>query len=226
VYPGVDFSEYATVELGAKRLWFHFLGNASKRGRNVRGAIDLAAQVNARLHVIGGSRINFRQGISIPLSTAARFHGTLSPGGRDALLNTSKGLVFPVLWPEPFSLSIIESLYFGCPMFGTPFGALPEILGKKITHKDHALTTSGTVDAFYSDYGCLSTKKAELVEALKNSDDFDRAKCHTYALESFSSQRMAQDYLRLYEQVLNGKQLHPTAPEMSETPSDKLFSIQ
>lgn len=95
VYPGVDFSEYATPELGAKRIWFHFLGNAAKRGRNVRGAIDLAAKMDARLHVIGGSRVNFRQGLSIPMSTSARFHGTLSPGGRDALLNASKGMIFP-----------------------------------------------------------------------------------------------------------------------------------
>lgn len=222
VYHGVDFSEYATPELGAKRMWFHFLGNASKRGRNVRGAIDLAAQVDARLHVIGGSRVNFRQGLRIPLSPSARFHGTLSPDGRDALLNASKGMIFPVLWQEPFSLGVVESLYFGCPIFGTPFGAMPELLGKKTGTKN---TGIGTVDAFYADYGCLSLKKAELLEALKNAGDFDRAKCHEYAQETFSSQRMAEGYLKLYEQVLNGQPLHETAPELAADLEDKLLTI-
>jgi glycosyltransferase involved in cell wall biosynthesis len=226
VYHGIDFSDYAIPELNAKRLWYHFLGNTAQRGRNVRGAIDLAAKAGARLHVIGGSRVSFRQGLSIPMSLSARFHGTLSPDGRDVLLNASKGMIFPVLWHEPFSLGVVESLYFGCPIFGTPFGAMPELLGKKIAPKNTPLSVSGTVDAFYADYGCLSVKKTELLEALKNADDFDRVKCHEYAVEKFSSQRMAQDYLRLYEQVLNNKPLHPQSPVIEEAPSDKLLSIK
>lgn len=225
VYPGVDFSEYSTPELGAKRLWFHFLGNADKKGRNVRGAIDLAGRVNTRLHVIGGSRVNFRQGFNIPLSPTARFHGTLSPDGRDALLNASKGMIFPVLWQEPFSLGVVESLYFGCPIFGTPYGALPELLGKKIVSKSQTAPTVGTVDAFFSDYGCLSVKKAELLDALKSTEEFDRVKCHEYAVEKFSARRMAQEYLHLYEQVLHHRPLHAHAPEMTEAPGDKLLSM-
>jgi Glycosyl transferases group 1 len=225
VYPGVDFSDYAVPEMNAKRLWFHFLGNATKKGRNVRCAIDLAAKVDTRLHVIGGSRVHFRQGLRIPLSPSARFHGTLSPGGRDALLNASKGMVFPVLWQEPFSLAVVESLYFGCPIFGTPFGALPELLGKKVGHKPTLNAGAGTVEAFYSDYGCLSVKKAELVDALKSADDFDRVKCHEFALNHFSSQRMTEAYLALYNQVLAGKTLHEHAPVMPDDSGEKLLSI-
>ncbi len=225
VYPGLNFSAYATPELGTRRLWFHFLGNASKRGRNVRGAIDLAAKSDARLHVIGGSRVNFRQGLRIPLSPSARFHGALSPDGRDALLNASKGMIFPVLWQEPFSLGVIESLYFGCPIFGTPYGAMPELLGKKVALKEHNAPVNGRVDAFYADYGCLSVRKTELLEAIKNADDFDRVKCHEYAVEKFSAQRMAQDYLTLYAQVCRGQPLHEKAPTLQQAPSDKLMTI-
>ena len=225
VYPGIDFSEYSPPELDTKRMWFHFLGNTDQRGRNIRGAIDLAAKVDTRLHVIGGSRVGFRHGLSIPMSRTARFHGSLSPGGRDALLNASKGMVFPVLWEEPFNLGVIESLFFGCPVFGTPFGAMPEMLGKKVVSKKKTMPISGTVDAFYSDYGCLSVKKTELLEAIKNPDEFDRVKCHEYALERFSSYRMAQDYLRLYEKVLSGKMLHKEAPVLEEPFGEKLLSL-
>ena len=43
------------------------------------------------------------------------------------LLQGSRGLIFPVLWHEPFGLAVIESLYFGCPVYATPYGALPEL---------------------------------------------------------------------------------------------------
>ena len=39
------------------------------------------------------------------------------------LLNQSKGLLFPVRWHEPFGLAILESLHYGCPVFGTPRGS-------------------------------------------------------------------------------------------------------
>ena len=226
VYPGVDFSEYAAPEFDSKRIWYHFLGNTDQRGRNVRGAIDLAAKINARLHVIGGYRVHFRKGFTIPLSPTARFHGKLSPGGRDAILNSSKGMIFPVLWEEPFSLGVIESLFFGCPVFGTPYGALPEMLGKKIDPKHKRIPTTGTVDAFYSDYGCLSVKKTEMIDALNSADDYDPKKCHEYAAEKFSVQRMVVDYLKLYEKVLSGESLHKEDPVMERDVSDKLLPVK
>ena len=134
-------------------------------------------------------------------------------------------MIFPVLWQEPFSLGVLESLYFGCPVFGTPFGALPEMLGKKIVSNNHTAPVSGIVDAFFSDYGYLSVKKTELLEALKNAGDFDRARCHEYVQDRFSAQRMAYEYLRLYEKILNNEPLHAQAPVMQETIGDKLLSI-
>ncbi len=225
VCPGLDFSEYAVPEMDSKRLWFHFLGNTSQRKRNVRGAIDLAAKVDSRLHVIGGARVNFQQGFSISLSPYARFHGDLSPGGRDALLNASKGLVLPALWHKPFSLGVLESLYFGCPVFGTPYGALPEMLGKKPVTKNAGTHIQGSVDAFFSDYGCLSIKKSELIEAMKNANDFDRLRCHEYVQDNFSVQKMAYQYLQLYDKVLQNIPLHEQAPEIQEPVEDKLLPI-
>ena len=50
------------------------------------------------------------------------------PTSLSSLLNASRGLIFPVRWHEPFGLAVIESLYFGCPVFATPYGALPELV--------------------------------------------------------------------------------------------------
>lgn len=223
VHHGIDFSEYGTPVLEARRMYFHFLGNAEWSGKNVRGAIDLASKIGARLHVIGGTRVNFRKGLRITLTPNVRFHGTLNPEGRNALMNSSKGLILPVIWHEPFGLALPESLYFGCPVFGTPYGALPEVLGKhepKKPKKDHG---KGVIEAFYSDFGCLAVKKSELLEAVKNADAYDPQKCHDYAVAHFSSERMAKEYLHLYEMVLNGKHLHAHEPTITEAPEDKFL---
>lgn len=225
VHNGLDFEDYGKPDLNNKRLYFHFLGNAAWRVKNVRGAIDLAGKAGERLHVIGGTRVNFRMGLRITLTPHVRFHGMLGGDGKNAIINGSKGLIFPVLWHEPFGLAIVESLYFGCPVFGTPYGSLPELLGKK-EKPNRKAQWNGMVDAFYSDFGCLSVKKSELVEAIKNAGSFDRQKCHEHALECFSADRMAKDYVKLYEKVLNGETLHPVAPVFETPPTEKFLPMR
>lgn len=219
VHYGLDPEAYGPPMLENRRLWFHFASSTQWSHRNLRGAIDLAARAGTRLHVLGGSRFNLRER-RLTLSPSVRFHGHLSAGGRDALLNGSRGLVFPVVWPEPFGLAAIESLYFGCPVFGTPYGALPELMGRNMegrrTHQGN-----GRLEAFYSDFGCLSVKKSELLEAIKNAGTYDRAQCHAWAVEQFSMTRMAEHYARLYEQVLNGHPIHATPPFFGQPLSDK-----
>lgn len=224
VYPGLDFRTYGEVLLDFPRKYFHFLGDAAWRGKNVRGAIDLASRAGVRVHVIGGSRVNFRKDLRITLSPSARFHGVLNRDGRNMMLNGSKGLLFPILTHEPFALAIIESLYFGCPVFGTPYGPLPEILCKKTATEGRKWT--GQVDACFSEFGCLSNKRSELLEAMNQADTFNRKRCMEYATDCFSAERMANDYLRLYEQILHGKPVHAQAPEVSETPDTSFLQLK
>ncbi|MBK6929564.1 MAG: glycosyltransferase family 4 protein [Saprospirales bacterium] len=224
VYPGIDYRDYGRVLLDFPRNYFHFLGDAAWRGKNVHGAIDLAARAGTRVHVIGGSRVNFRKGLRITLSPSARFHGVLSRDGRNMMLNGSKGLLFPIIWHEPFGLAVPESLYFGCPVFGTPYGALPELLCRKASTDGRKWT--GQVDACFSEFGCLSVKRSELVEAIRHSDAFLPDRCLEYAMDCFSAGRMARDYLQLYEKVLNGKPLHTSAPVMEQAPDNKFLPLE
>ena len=75
-------------------------------------------------------------------------------------------------------------MYLGCPVFGTPYGALPEIVKE------------GT--------GFLSDKSSEIANALKNVNSFDRKFISEYAGDEFNSKKMAQEYLKKYEAVLSG----------------------
>lgn len=225
VYNGIDFEDYGDPMLDNRRMYLHFLGKADWRVKNVKGAIELAEKAGERLHVIGGTRVNFRQGLRITLSSHVRFHGMVGGDGKNVLLNGSKGLLYPTLWHEPFGLAIIESLWFGCPVFGTPYGALPELLGGPQRRHDEAMPGNGQIEALYSDWGCLSNKKSEILEAIKEADSFNRQSCHDLVRACFSAEIMAQRYVELYEKVLSGYALHEYAPASGDGQYGKLLTI-
>ncbi len=195
VYNGLDPEDYIKPNLSAKREYLHFLGKAAWRVKNVRGAIKIAQQSNNRLHVLGGTRLNFHMGFRFTPDPRIRFHGMIGGAKKDALLNGSKGLLFPVVWHEPFGIAITESMFYGCPVFATPYGSLPELV-------DQAS-------------GFLSDRQSELVRVLREPPKFDAQKIHERVMDCFSVGPMVVSFLGLYEKILNGDPLNnqkPTCP--------------
>jgi len=204
VHNGLDWTEYAHPNLNKARIHFHFLGNAAWRIKNVKGAINIIQNApNEQLAVLGGTRFNFKMGMRFTFSPKIHFYGMVGGQQKFDLLNSSKGLIFPVLWHEPFGLAITESLFYGCPIFGTSYGALPEIVDM--------------------DYGFLSDDSQELSKAILEVDSFDREKCHLYAREVFDSKTMAKKYLSNYEKVLNGQPLNLENPRLMENTTPKFL---
>jgi len=197
VYNGLDWDAYGPVDFSRPRLYFHFLGKAAWRVKNVQGAIDVAKDAGVELLVMGGERLNIKRGLRFTWSRRVQFAGMV--GGQQKLdqLNASRGLIFPVLWHEPFGLAVIESLYFGCPVFATPYGALPELVPP--------------------DCGLLSASRSALAEAVR-ARQFDARACHVQAVQHFSAATMAQGYLEKYARILDGEILNPAAPAMSASP--------
>lgn len=207
VYNGLDWNNYLRPDFRSERTYFHFLGKAAWRVKNVRGAIAIVNAIKGeKLRVMGGTRFNFKMGLRLTFSPKIKFHGMVGGKEKDRLLQLSKGLIFPVLWHEPFGLAIIESLYFGSPVFGTPYGSLPELIS--------------------SDFGHLSASESELAEAVKNAESYSRQKCHAYAVENFNSRKMAAAYLEKYERVLNGFQLNRKPPRLVQLQKDKFLTWQ
>lgn len=204
VHNGLDWSEYAQPNLNNDRTHFHFLGNAAWRIKNVKGAINIIQKSqNEKLAVLGGYRFNFKMGMRFTFSHSIQFYGMVGGQQKFDLLNQSKGLIFPVLWHEPFGLAITESLFYGCPIFGTPYGALPEIV--------------------QSEYGFLSNDSKELINAIKEVKKYDKKTCHNYAKEVFDSKNMAKKYLSNYEKVLNGHFLNLQNPRLIEINAPKFL---
>ncbi len=193
VHNGLDWSQYAAVDWDAPRHGFHFLGKASWPVKNVKGAIAVARRANVVLNVMGGKRLNLSRGIRFTPWPSIRFHGMVGGTHKFMLLNASLGLIMPVRWHEPFGLAFIESLYFGCPVFSTPYGAIPELLTPEL--------------------GCLSASAQELAQAVLHQL-WDRRACHAHAISKFDHLTMARAYLQKYERVKSGERLNSTAPQL------------
>lgn len=195
VYNGLDWSDYGALNTTEQRTYFHFLGNAAWRVKNVRGCISMIRKMpHERLYVLGGYRINLKMGIRITLTPPCKvsFKGMVGGEKKIQYLQHSRGLLFPVLWDEPFGLAITESLYCGSPVFGTCHGSLPELVNSEV--------------------GFLSNHQAELIRHIRENYDYSPQLCHEYAGDLFNSKRMAMAYLKKYEQVLNGECLNNTPP--------------
>jgi glycosyltransferase involved in cell wall biosynthesis len=204
VYNGLDWDDYGNPDLDCKRKYFHFLGKAAWSVKNVQGAIDvIKATAHEKLLVLGGHRLNLKMGFRFTLSSRIHFYGMVGGTEKNALLSKSKGLIFPVRWHEPFGLALIESLYFGCPVFGTPYGSLPEIVHPEV--------------------GFLSNDASELVYEIERVDRFSRLRCQNYAMELFNSKKMAESYLEKYYKVLNGDKLNSCPPQLVEKQTTKLL---
>jgi glycosyltransferase involved in cell wall biosynthesis len=128
-------------------------------------------------------------GLRLTFDRHVRFQGMVDDRTKSQLMNASKGLVFPVTWHEPFGLAITESLFFGCPVFGTPYGSLPELVTPEV--------------------GVLSANEVDLIEAIKNVGQFNNHQCHEYARDRFNALVMAKEYVLKYEAVLNQHRLNP-----------------
>lgn len=204
VYNGIDAAEYGRPDFNGKRSYFHFLGKAAWRVKNVKGAIGVASAAGERLEVLGGTRLNLKMGFRFTPNLNVRFRGMVGGEQKNSYLKKSKGLIFPVRWHEPFGIALIESLYFGCPVFGTPYGSLPEIVTEQL--------------------GVLSNSESELAEAIKYADDFDRKACHEYVCDRFLTKDMAKSYLALYEKVLTGASLNMECPHLLPSRDSKFLA--
>ncbi len=193
VYNGLDWDEYGPVDLNASRHYYHFLGKAAWRVKNVQGAIDVVkALPNEKIYILGGYRFNFKMGMRFTVTSKTRFKGMVGGVKKNRYLQHSKGLIFPVKWDEPFGLAITESLYFGAPVFATPYGSLPELVKPEV--------------------GFLTDSESEMILHLKEGVVYSPMICHEYARDLFNAEIMAKAYLQKYEKVLNGEYLNENYP--------------
>ena len=190
VYNGIDPEDFQGF--GKRGEDLVFLAKASWSVKNLSGAISVARKAGLKLHVLGSR--------NCPLSVhrffgnlgQIRYHGMVGDKEKREVLAQAKALLFPVRWHEPFGIAITEALASGCPVFGTPYGSLPEI----ISHDVGYLSADGNI-------------LAEKIHEMKISP----ATCRARLSQGFTSHQMAGNYLTYYEKVLQtGSLLNPGEP--------------
>ncbi len=206
VYNGLDPADYGDPNLSGKRTHCHFLGMASWKVKNLKGAIRVSQKAGVPLQVMGGNRVSFSKPIRITLDPQITFKGMIGGEAKNEVMRGSKALLFPVLWNEPFGIAITESLYFGCPVLGTPYGSLPELVKE--------------------DVGFLSASATELADVLKNIGQFRGQRCHEYVMDMHTHIHMANTYVKLYERVMNGEMLHSKPPQFTTTAASDQFPFE
>jgi len=164
-----------------------FLGRISIEKRLDR-AIEIARHSGMRLKVAAkvdtADRKYFKKTIEPLLDDPiVEFVGEVGDRGKQALLGDARALLFPIDWPEPFGLVLLEAMACGTPVIAYRRGSVPEILEDGVT-------------------GFLVDNLCEATSAVANVDRLDRALCRSRFEERFSAARMAQDYLNIYERLL------------------------
>lgn len=166
-----------------------FLGRLSRDKRPDR-AIEIARRAGLKLKLaakIGDDdRAYFRERLE-PLIDGDRveYVGEIPEEAKASFLGNAAGLLFPIDWPEPFGLAVIEAMACGTPVMAWNCGAMPEIVDPGVT----GTIVESIEDAVASIPGLLSLDRRVVRQA------FERR---------FSAQRMARDYVAAYARLLGG----------------------
>jgi len=139
--------------------------------------------------------------------------GEVNDKTKEQFLAAAAALLFPIDWPEPFGLVMIEAMACGTPVIAFRSGSVPEVI-------DHGVT------------GFIVEDVDGAIAAIRRLGELDRSAIRARFEERFSAKRMAEDYVRSYEMLvmppfLNERSM-PTAPNHKETepiiPPDQIQS--
>jgi glycosyltransferase involved in cell wall biosynthesis len=168
---------------GVPGKYVTFVGRISPEKR-VDRAIRIALKAGIPLKIAAKvdkpDREYFAQVIEPMLGgPSVEFLGEVSESEKNELLGQAYALLFPIGWPEPFGLAMIEAMACGTPVVAYPCGSVPEVVDEGKT-------------------GFIVSSEEEALEALEKIESLNRLACRRVFEERFSSDRMAREYSAVY----------------------------
>jgi len=154
-------------------------------------AIRIARRANTRLKIAAkidpADRPYFETDIE-PLiqSPLIEYVGEQDDTGKRRLIGSARALLFPIDWPEPFGLVMIEALACGTPVIAFGRGSVPEIIEDGVN-------------------GFVVRNEDEAVEAVARLPQIDRRRCRDTFDRRFTAHRMAGDYVDVYQRLVNAR---------------------
>jgi glycosyltransferase involved in cell wall biosynthesis len=186
VHHGLDM-EHAYRLGSGEGGYLAFVGRSSAE-KGLATAIRVAIRAGLPIKIgarIGEADVAYHQSEVVPLldHPLVEFLGEINDHEKADLLESARALLMPIDWEEPFGLSFIEALAAGTPIITTPRGALPELMRHGV-------------------HGFFATTEDEMVDACASVEWIDRSECRRWALERFSTSRMADDYEAVYHRLI------------------------
>jgi glycosyltransferase involved in cell wall biosynthesis len=185
VHHGLPVDLYHFREAQGKYLCF--IGRISPEKR-VDRAVEISRRMSIPLKIAAKvdkvDRAYFEATIEPLLALPGiEYLGEIGEEEKDELLGNAYALVFPIDWPEPFGLVMIEALACGTPVIAYRQGSVSEVLDDGVT-------------------GFLVDDLHNAVRAAERVQQLDRRRCRDVFEQRFSAARMARDYVSVYEQML------------------------
>jgi glycosyltransferase involved in cell wall biosynthesis len=173
-----------------KEGYLAFLGRISPEKRPDR-AVRLAERAGVHLKmaakVDAADEAYFNQ-VLRPLlaSSTVDFVGEIGDTRKSAFLGNARALLFPIDWPEPFGLVMIEAMACGTPVIAWNRGSVAEIVEDGVT-------------------GFIVDSEDEALAAISRIGSLDRRRVRQVFEERFTGDVMARNYLRVYERLLDAE---------------------
>jgi glycosyltransferase involved in cell wall biosynthesis len=167
-----------------------FLGRASPEKR-VDRAIEIAKRAKMPLKIAAkvdrADRRYFKREIE-PLLNNPHIEWLGEVGGKDKddFLGNAYALLFPIDWPEPFGLVMIEAMACGTPIIAYDRGSVPEVMENGVT-------------------GFIVSEIEQAVKAVGRVRDLSRARCREVFEKRFTANRMASDYMNVYTRLADSR---------------------
>jgi len=192
VYHGLPADTYQFRDKSGRYL--AFLGRVSPEKR-VDRAIEIAKQVRIPLKIAAKvDRVDkdYFETVVEPLlrHPFVEFVGEIGEGEKEEFLGNAYAVLFPIDWPEPFGLVMIEAMACGAPVIAYRGGAVPEVMEEGHT----GFIVEGSEDA---------------VETARRVPELSRKRCREVFEQRFTAARMAYDYVKVYERLINSTQHRP-----------------
>jgi glycosyltransferase involved in cell wall biosynthesis len=170
--------------------YFAFLGRISPEKR-VDRAIEIAKKTGIPLWI--GAKIDrvdqdYFARVVEPLlhDPLVEYVGEIGEMEKDEFLGNAYALLFPIDWPEPFGLVMIEAMACGTPIIAYCQGAVPEVMEEGRT-------------------GFIVSELEDAIAAVRRIPELSRKRCREVFEQRFTATRMAKDYVRIYGRLVEGK---------------------
>jgi glycosyltransferase involved in cell wall biosynthesis len=186
IYHGIP-ADLHQVNLNPRGNYLAFLGRICPEKR-VDHAIAIARASGIPLKIAAKvdkvDEAYFRETIAPLLNGPdVEFVGEINERAKTAFLGEALALLFPIDWPEPFGLALIEAMACGTPVLAFRRGSVPEIVDEGVT-------------------GSIVATPEEAIQTLPGVLSLDRHAVRQRFEERFSAARMAGDYVKLYRSLL------------------------